>query len=207
MSLDSLSQELLKLLTVAIPIKNPTAIKEFIEGNQVLLKSGAHKIIVDSGGGEIFKDARALDFLPLIYEGRICRLWEARQFGFDYAATPYILNLDADTILPLEYVLGALKLLNENKADAVAIDYETLQGHYAFGTSIWKAPTLRKLYDFPPPAVDKLISIGQGQWVTAFQNGFCECTYMWRRLISSAKILETLPFRAKHLKRNGGSNP
>jgi hypothetical protein len=189
-------------LTIVIPIKNPPNISVFIKENEWLLKSKANKVIVDSGGGRIFQGARKLGFLPLLYEARDCLIWEARKLGYEYAVTPFTLNLDVDTIINCLYVDQALGILKKKKAQAVAIDYERLQGHYAFGTSIWRTKILKKLYDYPPAAVDKLIKVGQQQWVTAFQNGFCECTYMWSHLIKSGGRLETLDFRAKHLKSN-----
>ncbi|RLI41515.1 hypothetical protein DRO59_06755 [Candidatus Bathyarchaeota archaeon] len=46
--------------------------------------------------------------------------------------------------------------------------------------------------NYPPKAV------GKQEWVTAFQNGFCECTYMWARLIRGR--LESLGYQAIHIK-------
>ena len=181
-------------LTIVVPVKNPPNLSLFIKTMEWLLKPNL-LIEIDSGGGE------ALRKFCWRYFEKNCRMWEARKLGYAEVKTDFTLNLDCDTVLPLEYVKGALSLLMDNEADAVAIDYEKLQGHYAFGTSIWKADWLKKLYDYPPKPVEKLIKVGAQEWVTAFQCGFCECSYMWSRLLNSGGRLETLPYyRAKHLK-------
>ena len=188
-------------LTIVIPIKDPPNLDRFITENSALLKSQAHKIIVDSGGGNKFQDARSLGFLPLLYEGRDISLWEARKFGYEYAVTPFTLNLDCDVVPPMAYIQEALTLLRTDKANAVSIHFEPIYtGHLEFGVSIWKTDILRKLYDYPPKQVEKLIKVGKQEWVTAFQCGFCECSYMWSRLLNSGGRLETLPYKAKHLK-------
>jgi len=191
----------LRDLTIVIPIKDPPNLDRFITENSALLKSQAHKIIVDSGGGNKFQDARSLGFLPLLYEGRDISLWEARKFGYEYAVTPFTLNLDCDVVPPMAYIQEALTLLRTDKANAVSIHFEPIYtGHLEFGVSIWKTDILRKLYDYPPKQVEKLIKVGKQEWVTAFQCGFCECSYMWSRLLNSGGRLETLPYKAKHLK-------
>jgi hypothetical protein len=188
-------------LSCVIPIKNPLVLNEFITENEVLLKSRMHKIIVDSGGGSLFRDAHKLGFLPLIYEARNVPLWEARKLGYTYVVTPYVLNLDCDVVPPIQYVQDALDLL-EKGICAVSIHFEPVYtGHLEFGVSMWKTGVLRSLYDYPPKPVEKLIKVGKQEWVTAFQCGFCECSYMWSRLINSGGRLETLPYRAKHLKQ------
>jgi len=50
--------------------------------------------------------------------------------------------------------------------------------------------------------VGKLIKVGKQEWVTAFQNGFCECTYMWARLLRGGGKLETLGYRAIHIRKD-----
>jgi hypothetical protein len=190
----------LKELTIVIPIKNPPNLELFINENSDLLKSTAHKIIIDSGGGEAFRKARDLGFLPLLYEARDLPFWEARKFGYGYAVTPFTLNLDCDVVPPIAYIEDALALLME-KADAVSIHFEPIHtGHLEFGVSMWKTSVLIKLYDYPPRPVEKLIKVGKQEWVAAFQCGFCECSYMWSRLLNSGGRLETLPYKAKHLK-------
>jgi hypothetical protein len=181
-------------LTVVMPVRAPPDLDGFIKGNLSIL-SVTRKVVVDSGGGE------SLGQLPnTLWLQRQVPMWEARRIGYEEVRTPFTLNLDADTILPNGYVLDSLNVLRKNSCDAVAIDYDPPQGHYAFGTSIWRTELLKKLYDYPPKTVEKLIKVGEQEWITAFQNGFCECTYMWARLIRSGGRLETLGYKATHLK-------
>jgi len=180
-------------LTIVTPVKNPPCLECFKKAMAWLIKSNL-LIVVDSGGAETLRE-----FCWRYFKGQY-QMWEARRLGYNQVKTEFTLNLDVDTVVSPQYVKEAIQLLENDKAEAVAIDYEKLQGHYAFGTSIWKTEWLRKLYDYPPKSVEKLIKIGEQEWVTAFQNGFCECTYMWSRLISSGGRLETLPYRARHLK-------
>lgn len=180
-------------LTIVIPVKDPPDINRFIRENLRILKA-YRKIVVDSGGGEKLASLPNTEWIK-----EDIPFWEARKLGYRRVNTPYTLNLDSDTLLPARYVLEGLNLLREGNCGAVAIDYDPPQGHYAFGTSIWRTQLLRQLYDFPPKAVEKLIKVGKREWVTAFQNGFCECTYMWAKLIRSGNRLETLTYRAFHI--------
>jgi len=182
-------------LTIVIPVKDPPDLQCFVRENLGVL-SASKKVVVDSGRGEQL--GRLSN--TLLFQKQV-PMWEARRIGYEEVRTPFTLNLDADTILPNGYVLDSLNVLRKNSSDAVAIDYDPPQGHYAFGTSIWRTELLKKLYDYPPKAVAKLIKVGEQEWITAFQNGFCECTYMWTRLIRSGGRLETLGYKATHLKK------
>ena len=185
-------------LTVVIPVKAPPDLDGFVKGNLSLL-SVTRKMVVDSGGGEPLRRLTNTHWLQ-----REASMWEARRLGYEKVETPFTLNLDADTILPNGYVQESLNILRENSCDAVAIDYNPPQGHYAFGTSIWRTELLKALYNYPPKAVEKLIKVGEHEWVTAFQNGFCECTYMWTKLLRSRGRLGTLGYKAIHLKKPFG---
>jgi cellulose synthase/poly-beta-1,6-N-acetylglucosamine synthase-like glycosyltransferase len=109
---------------------------------------------------------------------------EARKIGYHFVDTPYILNLDVDTILPQGFIEESLKLLESSiSLTMVAIDYKNPQGHYAFGTSLWKTEILKELYDY-----------------TGFkETRRCECLYMIDKLRNAGYKLETLPFRAVHI--------
>jgi len=182
-------------LTIVIPVKDPPDLERFIKGNFAILNATC-KVVVDSGGG------KQLEKLPnTLWIQKQVPMWEARKLGYKEVRTPFTLNLDADTILPEGYVQESLDLLRKGACDAVAIDYDPPQGHYAFGTSIWRTDLLRKLYNYPPKTVEKLIRVGKQEWVTAFQNGFCECAYMWARLLRSRGKLETLEYQAIHIKK------
>lgn len=181
-------------LTVVIPVKDPPNLELFIDSMKWLL-SNSKVITCDSGGGE------ALQEYSWKYIQKQVSMWTARRIGYDLVQTDYILNLDVDTVLPINYVKESLKILREDKADAVAIDYEKLQGHYAFGTSLWKTTILKKLYDFSSNIISdgKTIKVGF-QMYSNLNNGWCECTYMFHKLKQNGYRLETLPYRAKHLK-------
>ena len=122
----------------------------------------------------------------LIIEEPNLSLSEARKLGISKVKTKYILNLDSDTILPENYIEQALEILEKNEdVVAVAIDYEKLQGHYAFGTSIWKTDILQQTYD----------------WNGIKEIPICECICMWIHIHNlDGKRMETLPMRAIHLK-------
>jgi hypothetical protein len=163
-------------LTVVIPVKcKPEHLIPFMKEMGWLFKS-AKTIVIDSGGGENLKA------YSHVYIKKDVPLWEARRLGYDAADTKFILNLDSDTILSKKYINEALNLLEKTESIAVAIDYEECQGHYAFGTSLWKTPWLKKLYD----------------WTN--HKRVCECLYMWWKIHQVRQRLETLPYRAKHLK-------
>jgi hypothetical protein len=118
---------------------------------------------------------------------RISTFWEARKEGLDHVGTEFILNLDANKILPEGYVEQVLYLLEHTRnIGVVAIDHEDLMGHLSFGTSIWRTELLRKLYNW-----------------TQSSSRFCECTYMWSKVKKAGFKVETLNMRARHLKKKG----
>jgi glycosyltransferase involved in cell wall biosynthesis len=163
-------------LTIVIPVKKPLHIERFISENLDYLNK-YRVIVIDSGGGE------KLSGVATIYLNQNLSLSEARKIGINMVTSPFILNLDSDTILPKNYLNDAFCLLKIEENKVVALDYEISQGHYAFGTSIWKTNILKKLYNYQE------------------KSPLCECVYMWRRLIGESKFkLETLPYRANHLK-------
>lgn len=111
-------------------------------------------------------------------------LSEARKYGINRVDTEYTLCLDLDTILPEGYIEKAIKILDNNSnVMVVAIDYEKLQGHLAFGTSIWRTKFLKEHYNWDSEHIIQ-----------------CECIHMLRKVIKSGYVIETLPMRAKHLK-------
>lgn len=170
----------LRELSVVIPVKrregfNPVPL--FIKQMNWLWQTEATIIVIDSGGGEALKP------FAHKYIQQNVSLWEARKLGYENIETLYTMNLDDDNIVPKDYVLKALNILSENSnVIAVAIDYEVLLGHYGFGTSVWKTEWLKQLYDW-----------NKG-------SSLCECCWMWSKIHRANKRLETLPYRAKHLK-------
>jgi len=183
-------------LSVVVPVKHPRNMEAFILGNTDLFKN-TFLIVVDSGGGE------PLSKIAKTYVRQDLKFWEARKLGYAHVETPYLLNLDSDVIVPYGYITDALNLL-ETKADAVSIFYEDIvhcQGALEFGASVWKTEVLRRLYDFSIDVVSdgKIVKVGSQAYST-LNNGWCECTYMFRKLKLVGGRLETLPFRAKHLR-------
>jgi len=88
-------------LTIVIPVKDPPSIDRFIRENLPILKA-YRKIVVDSGGGEKLASLPNTEWIR-----EEVPFWEARKLGYRRVNSPYILNLDADTILPVRYVLEA----------------------------------------------------------------------------------------------------
>lgn len=95
-----------------------------------------------------------------------------------------ILNLDADTLIPVDYLSQAVRLFKTHKrVGALALNYSpNPQNHLAFGTSVMPTLLLLRTYD----------------WKGYAENGTCECLHMWRRLTSEGWILATLPMAAEH---------
>lgn len=109
---------------------------------------------------------------------------EARVSLARRAQAGLILNLDADTLIPLDYLSEAVRLFKaHNRVGAVALNYDpNPQGHLAFGTSVMPRWLFLRTYDWKGPA----------------QGHGCECLHVWRRLTSEGWILATLPMAAEH---------
>jgi hypothetical protein len=181
-------------VTVVTPVKDPPDVKAFIKGNFTLFCQFP-LVVIDSGGGEELKQ------YSLIYKKADLPMHSARKLGYGDVHTPYTLNLDADTVLPSNFILDALDLLESGSAAVVALDYELLQGHYAFGASLWRSHLLKELYDYSSELAmsNTLEKIGPNIYAR-LNNGWCECSYMWKKLLDRGHRLETLHQRAKHLR-------
>lgn len=121
-----------------------------------------------------------------VLEEREGSLQEARIRLLERARGPFVLNLDADTLVPVDYPRRALTLLERHPdVGAVAIDYRgRAQGHPAFGTSIMRRYLMLQNYsraDFNP-------------------KKRCECMAMWELLDRLDYVVATLPMRAYHKK-------
>jgi hypothetical protein len=190
-------------LSIVVPVKNPPEIDTFVDGNFALFHA-CDLVVVDSGGGSRLRN------MAQTYIRREMPFWSARKLGYEKTQAPLTLNLDADVIVPLDYVNKAMRLL-EKDADAVSIFYEDVghcQGALEYGASMWKSEDLRRLYDFSMTRVSdgKLVKVGSHAYST-LNHGWCECTYMFRKLKASGGRLETLPFRARHLARAHATGP
>lgn len=163
------------MISIVIPIKEFKLLNKFLGLNQYIFEK-YEVIVIDSRGGEILKPMS-------IYLTPKIPLWEARKLGYSLVKTPYILNLDANIVLPKSYLERALRILESDpKIGVVALDYEILQGHLGFGTSLWRTELLKELYDWNP------------------EEGHCECVYMWAKIRKKGYKIETINARAIRLK-------
>lgn len=164
-------------ITIVVPIKEePELVTRFYNENYQILEEYP-LIIIDSGGGEIFEDKSR------VYVNKDLSLGKARRLGITLVNTEYILNLDVDVIVPRGYLeLSKRWFDSSNEIGAISLDYEELQGHLAFGQSIWRTELLKDLYS----------------WNS--NKKVCECMYMWSKLRRNGYLLETLNMRCKHIK-------
>jgi hypothetical protein len=169
----------MSLISIVIPSKESRKIvSEFIGGNLEILKQYP-LIVINTEGGEGMLRFPCKNYLHVNVTMAM-----ARRIGYNHVNTPYTLNLDIDTILPDQFIEDALNILAFCKEVAVvALDYDKLQGHLAFGASLWRSNALRKLYDFQ-----------------SVKTNICECAYMWGKVVHAGMAIETLPYRAIHLK-------
>ena len=162
------------ILSITIPVlANDQEIERFIEYYRDLLKTYPLYVIST-------KDNKLRDYAAY-FEISPMKFWEARKKMIGLVSTKYILTLDIDTFLPLVYINQALNILEQDdKVGVVAIDYERLQGHLAFGTAIWRTTCLDSFYN----------------WNETQRN--CECIYAWNHVRDRGFKIETLPLRAIH---------
>jgi len=171
-------------LTILIPVcENPILIEAMLRKNAKLF-STYPLIVVNRVGGEPFKQlGERIKFFT-----QQTQWWIARRFGLEFVETKYVLNLDADTVIPLEYPEKAIEIL-ESKPEvaAVALNYYPPYqlDHLGFGTSIWRTSQLKELYDWR---------------MTPNSTTECECKYMWEKVKEKKMLVETLPFLAKQIK-------
>lgn len=178
---DALYVEKDKKITIALPVfEEPEIVAKFIEGNKEILEKYP-LIVIDRKGGEPLKEYASF------YRKTCCPtiglpLGSSRKFLIGRVQTEFTLNLDVDVLLPKNFVKESLKKFEDPKVAVVALDYENLQGHLAFGPSIWRTEILQKLYD----------------WEVRKRE--CECIYMWGKVRGAKYKIETLCMRAKHLR-------
>jgi len=111
-------------------------------------------------------------------------LWMARVNGARAAKSEFIFNLDADTIVPVNFPGLAVDVLRADPlVGAVALDYRARpQGHPAFGASVMRRDVMLQHY----------------AWTGLKESKACECLHTWRRLTSEGWVLSTLPMAAEH---------
>jgi cellulose synthase/poly-beta-1,6-N-acetylglucosamine synthase-like glycosyltransferase len=169
-------------LTISIPVyENSSRVLQFVIGNAEILER-YDVIVVNRSGGEELKDF-AFKYVELG-----TAFWIARKYALNYIKSKYVLNLDADTILPDGYIEKAIELLEKcSNIGMVNINYQKpyTQNHGAFGTSIMRVEDMKKLYDYSP---------------LDYPNCICECKYMEDKVLKAGMSTVTLEFQALHLK-------
>lgn len=113
-------------------------------------------------------------------------LSEARRSLLARAKAPFVFNLDADSLVPIDYVRQALDVFKlSSRVGAVALDYfPESQGHLAFGTSIMRKDVMKKVYS----------------WENMHDSEMCECMHVWRSIYAHNLLVATLPLWAEHKK-------
>jgi hypothetical protein len=122
---------------------------------------------------------------PQVVDTRV-GMAKARKWVINQVTTQFLLTLDVDTDLPEGYLEDALRILEFNpKVACVVIDYEKSQGHYAFGTGVWRTSIVQKLYDY-----------------SEVTTQLCECSHLYHKVLVSGYTIESLYCRAVHNKES-----
>jgi len=172
------------MLSIVIPVKNPCKgdLEAFIEKNKAYF-ARYPTIVIDSGGGEPLRP------YSTGYFKQDLTLCEARKLGYSFVSTEFTMNLDCDVLIPDHYIEEALLLLETNwKVACVSIFYKDVEHNHAtleYGVSIWRTVTLKDLYDYNP----------------MHARSFCECSWLWLKVLRAGLKIETLPVRAIHIKQ------
>lgn len=108
---------------------------------------------------------------------------EARKVLVKRAESPYVLNLDADTLVPIEFPGEALNLFKRHPGmGAVALNYRPRpQTHPDFSCSVMPTLLMRRTYSWPGHE----------------KSEDCECLFMWKKLTLEGWIVATLPMWAQ----------
>lgn len=173
------------LTTILIPVfEEPELVANFVNNNKDLLTR--HQVfVIDRKGGN------SLQEYAQFYRKTNCPLigWplgRSRRYLIRLVQTEFTLNLDADVVVPKQFINESLKKFKDPKVAVVALNYEKPQSHLAFGPSIWRTDVLKKLYDY-----------------NSLKSRPCECVYIWNKVHEADLKIETLNMRAKHLKSLG----
>jgi len=184
-------------LTISVINKGNVYLGDFIRLNSSLFKKYP-VIVIDSGRGEELKE------ISSFYVKTNLKLHEARKRSIMLCKTEYIFFLDTDEIVPEEYPSKAIEILEKDKRVGAVSIFNKPMDHFGtlpFGVSIWRTKVAKELYDFNPKPVKKnFVKVGESYWVQGLYF-FCECLYMWDKLMKNGYKLETLDLRATHLKR------
>ena len=184
-------------ISIVIPVYNPPDLETFINKNIGELMVN-QTIVIDSGGGEALRNVSS------IYVQQKLSMLEARQLGYSLANEDYILNLDADMIIPLNFIPSAKKILQNNpNVGAVSLLHRKngkMIVHLTFGCSLWKKELLQKFYDYNPQKIadnNQVICVNPSsenkKYVIVDCPFHCECVYMWSQLAFNGYSVEFIP--------------
>ena len=172
-------------LSIVIPVcENPSRVIQFAVGNKEILAKYP-VIVINKKGGEYLQ---SMGISTVYVLDTSDTFWDARRKGLEYVKTKYVLNLDADTILPDGYVERAIEWLEAcPKVGIVTINYQKphTQDHGAFGTSVMRTEEMRKLYHYKPKD---------------YPYCQCECKYMNAKVLNADLGTVCLELLALHLK-------
>jgi len=189
-------------LSISIVVKNPVNLDLFLDHNSKYFLQYP-LLVVDSGGGE------SLERFSKFYLRKDVSIWKARRITIQECKTDLIFFLDSDVLIPEGYIEKACShFLRNRNLGAVSILHSPIDhfGTLPFGVSIWRTEVIKELYDYFPRRVNrKLVKVDDNYYTTG-KRYFCECLYMWNKLIQSGRDLETFNFKAIHLRRNKYGN-
>lgn len=115
-------------------------------------------------------------------------IFEARRKAISRATQPISLILDADTVIPSEFLPRAIQKVEEGYTACTLYYAPDTQGHPPFGASLWNTEKLKQLYDYHvyvndyKPVYERTMDDKGNDYYTIKNPHLCECLYMYRRL-------------------------
>lgn len=155
----------------------------------------------------MFPHIRSLNPRPAeVVVDRSTPMAQARKNVIERATQPYCLVLDADTIIPNEFLVQAQQKLIEGYMACTLNYLPDVQGHPPFGASFWATTKLKELYDYHvylqnyTPICEKTED-NKGNTAFTIKNPYiCECRYIWAKLKPS-ELYVSEDLKAKHYKQ------
>jgi hypothetical protein len=133
-------------------------------------------------------------------------LFEARKRAIDRATQRLSLVLDADTIIPSEFLTSAMKKLQQGYAACTLRYANNIQDHPPFGASLWLTDTLKSLYDYDgyvreyKPVYQRTEDERGNDYYNITNPFLCECLYMYAKL-QKHELYVFDDLLAEHIKR------
>jgi hypothetical protein len=113
---------------------------------------------------------------------------DARRKTIDEATMPLSLILDADTLLPSQFLPRGIKKLAEGFVACTLLYSPNTQGHPPFGASLWRTDKLKQLYDYQAyvrnyePIYARTEDKKGNDSYKITNPLLCECLYMYAKL-------------------------